>query len=112
MKVSFEGIGEKVVSFQAEGAVEEGALVKVGAAGAVAPCASGDVPVGVVQKVCHGLAAVQVAGCMKAPCAAGTAAGFALLAAGEDGALAASATGRPGFVLDVEASGSACWVLF
>lgn len=113
MKVAFDGIGEKMVTFQVTGEVEEGDLVKISGGSTVGPCAAaGDVPVGVAQRVHDGLAAVQVGGCMKAPCATGTTVGFKLLASDKDGALAASESGRYGFVLEVDSSAGNCWVLF
>ena len=87
MKVAFDGIGENMVTFEANG-VKAGDLVKVSAQGTVAPCAaSGDVPSGVTV-------------------------GFGLFACGADGKLAKGTSGRPGFVLDVDSAAGVCGILF
>ncbi len=113
MKVAFDGIQEKMVTFEAAQDVREGSLVKVSSAGTVAPCAAeGDVPVGVAAQARDGICAVQTHGYMKVPCAASVAVGFGLFACDGNQKLASNASGRPGFVLDVDAAAGVCGVLF
>ncbi len=112
MKVSFDGVNAKMVTFEAAQGVKEGALVKVSAAGKAAPCtAAGDVPIGVAVSVRDGICGVQTQGYMKVPCAAGTAVGFGLFACDGDGSLASGTSGRPGFVLDVYEQAGLCGVM-
>ncbi len=112
MKVAFDGIGENMVTFEANG-VKAGDLVKVSAQGTVAPCAaSGDVPLGLARGVREGLCGVQTQGYMRAPCASGVTVGFGLFACGADGKLAKGTSGRPGFVLDVDSAAGVCGILF
>lgn len=113
MKVSFDGIQEKMVTFEAAQDVQEGSWVKVGSTGTVAPCAAeGDVPVGVAHQIRDGICAVQTCGYMKAPCAAGVAVGFGLFACDGNQKLANNTSGRPGFILNVDAAAGVCGVLF
>ncbi len=113
MNVSFDGIGEKIVTFEAASGVEAGAMVKMSGAGTVAACAAkNDVPIGKVLQVRGGICAVQTAGYMKLPCASGTVVGFGLFALGEDKKLASGTSGRPGFVVDVDSTAGECGVMF
>jgi len=113
MKVAFDGIQEKMVTFEVAQNVQEGSLVKVSGAGSVASCAAeGDVPVGVAHQVRDGICAVQTQGYMKVPCAAGVAVGFGLFACDGNQKLAGGTSGRPGFVLDVDDAAGVCGVLF
>ncbi len=107
MKVSFEGVGERVVTLEAEtagdGAVTPGALVKLTGNGRVGACSqAGDLPAGVALSVREGLAAVQTAGYMKLPCAAALTVGWHHLALDSDGKLAETEGGRCALVMDVE----------
>ena len=61
MDVSFNGIGEKLVTF-ACGKAEKGQVVKVDGAGAVAPCGDGDTFDGVAALVDGGFAGVLLRG--------------------------------------------------
>ncbi len=51
MKVSYEGIGQLCATFGCDGAVTEGALVKVSASGKVKACAAGEAFCGVAAAV-------------------------------------------------------------
>ena len=70
MKVSFEDIGQVLVTCQTEGNVTAGGVVKVSRNGTVAPCAAGERFCGVALSLAEdGCAAVQVKGFMTVPCA-------------------------------------------
>ena len=113
MKVSFDGMGEKMFTFEAQTGVEDGMMVKLAAAGTVAACsAAGDVPLGMARHLRGGICGVQTEGYMKLPCAAGMAVGFGLFSSGADGKLVKGESGRPGFVVDVDAVTGACGVIF
>lgn len=116
MKVSFEGIQEQAVTFEAittgSQAVETGAPASLSADGTVRKAEAGDVPVGLVLEVRGGYAGVQTHGYQRMPCAADLTVGFARLAVAEGGKLAVSQTGREGFVVDVDASAGVCGVIF
>ncbi len=107
MKVSFEGMGEKVVTFEAEtsgsGAVAPGGVVTMSGYGKVKACTStSETPVGVALSLREDLAAVQIAGYAVLPCAAGLAVGWQAVAADSSGKLTAASTGgRPVLVTDV-----------
>lgn len=62
MKVSYEGIGEIVATFQAGAEVGTGQVVKMGGNGKVEGCNVGDRFCGVALAPVEGYAAVQVAG--------------------------------------------------
>lgn len=113
MKVSFDGIGEKVITFEAQEGVKEGTMVKLAAAGTVGACAAaGDVPVGVARQVRDGICAVQTEGYMKMPCTTDMTVGFGLLSGDKDKKLVAGTSGRPGFVVDVDSAAGVCGVIF
>ena len=61
MNVSFNGIGEKLVTFVSDGA-EKGQVVKVSAEGTVAPCADGEAFDGVAMLADDGYAGVLLRG--------------------------------------------------
>ena len=105
MKVSYEGVAEQVATFQVDGASNP--AVQVGTV--VALSGNGTVPAGVVLGVKDGLAAVQVAGYMRLPCAEALTVGYAQLALDSSSKLAAG-TGRGGLVVEVD--GGTCGVIF
>ena len=65
MSVSFQGMDQLVVTFQAASGVNKGDLVTVSANGTVNTASSGDAPVGVALNVRGGYAAVQLKGCLE-----------------------------------------------
>lgn len=65
MNISFEGIGEKPVTFISADA-EKGKMVKVSAAGTVSKCAAGDTFDGQALYVEGGYASVKLSGFVKA----------------------------------------------
>lgn len=86
MKISFEGIGEKAVTFIGDG-VKEGDLVRVTGPGTVSTCGAGDGFDGFVAGLRGEYAAVVISGAVTAPFS-GTAPGFGrveLFADGEGG---------------------------
>lgn len=107
MKVSFEGIGETVATFEAETegatAVKPGAAVTLSGNGKVCACTKDkEIPVGVALGVRGGYASVQTSGYVKLPCAAALTVGYQHVAMNTDGKLAVLATGRGCVVTDVE----------
>ena len=113
MKVSYEGVAEQVATFQVDGAskpaVQVGTVVALSGNGTVKACPASTAPAGVVLGVKDGLAAVQVAGYMRLPCAAALTVGYAQLALDSSSKLAAG-TGRGGLVVEVD--GGTCGVIF
>lgn len=105
MKVSFEGIGEQVVTFEAQAGVTAGKPVKLAANGAVAPCTDNSVPCGVAVSVRDGAAAVAIAGyCRMKYSGTAPALGYTLIAADASGGIkAVSSGGRQLLVTDVDA---------
>lgn len=112
MKVSFDGIGAKYVTFEADSTVKEGSLVKLTANGKVAACVKTDVPLGVASQVRDGICAVQTEGYMLLPCASGVTVGYGLFALDDSCKAAKGTTGRPGFVLYVDSAAGVCGMLF
>jgi len=87
-------------------------LVSLAANNTVKVCPVSTTPVGLVLGVKGDLAAVQVAGYMRLPCASDLAVGCALLALDSSGKLDAGTTGRPGIVTDVDTAAGICGVIF
>lgn len=102
MKVSFEGIGEQVVSFAASGTVK-GNFVKMSANGTVAACSAGDGFVGYCIEADGGFADVQTAGFITCPYT-GTAptVGYSILVADTAGKVKGAQSGREYLVLTVD----------
>lgn len=110
MKVSFEGMGEQVVTFEAvttgSGAVTAGKPVVVTGNGTVsATSKAGDIPAGVALSVRGGYAAVQVAGYVTLPCAASLTVGYQHIQLDASGKVAAAATGGRGALVAHVADG-------
>ncbi|MEG0035382.1 MAG: hypothetical protein RR743_01855 [Oscillospiraceae bacterium] len=107
MKVSFEGIGENVVTFYnkaAAGSAVVGAPVKMTGNGEVGVCVDGDKFIGLAIACDAGLAAVQTEGYvqMKYSGAEAPKVGFAMLAAAAEGKVKTAAAGREYLVVDVD----------
>lgn len=108
-KISFDGVGAVVATFEAADGVAGGQVVKLTGNGAVGPCSAGDVFAGVALEPRNGMAAVQVGG-FCAVTGTGLTVGRAVLAADGKGGLTPAATDAPGvqvLVVSVEADGSA-----
>lgn len=104
MKVSFAGIGEQVVTFEAQAGVAAGKTVKLAANGTVAPCSDGNIPCGIVVSVRDGTAAVAISGyCRVKYSGTAPALGYSPVAADASGGIkAASSGGRQLLVTDVD----------
>lgn len=105
MKVSFAGIGEQAVTFEAQPGTEPGKAVKMIANGTVGPCADGNIPCGIAINVRDGVAAVAVSGYCRVKYSGSTAPslGYTLLAAdGAGGIKAVTSGGRQFLVVDVD----------
>ncbi|MDO4815167.1 MAG: hypothetical protein Q4A83_00995 [Bacillota bacterium] len=102
MKVSFEGIGEQVVSFAANGEVK-GAFVKMSSNGTVAACSAAENFMGYCINAEDGFADVQTHGYITCPYT-GTAphVGYNQLTADANGKVKTAQTGREYLVLDVD----------
>ena len=105
MKVSFEGIGEQVLSFMKASGVEAGSLVKLSANATVANCAAGNNFAGVCIKADDSFADVKTAGYIELGyTGTAPAVGYAkLTAAGADKVKTAD-TGREYLVIKVDSS--------
>lgn len=117
MNISFEGVAQRVVTLAVDTTgttqVEAGDLAALSASGTVKPCPVSTAPVGLVLGVRDGLAAVQVSGYMRVPCASALGVGCAALALDSTGKLdEADAGGRPGIVVDVDTAAGVCGVIF
>lgn len=108
MKVSFEGIGEQLLSFNAAGGTEKGKLVKISANNTVAPCSAGDKFAGVCVKANGDFADVMTAGYVELSyTGSAPALGFAKLVSADDGKVKTDAVGREYLVIMVDTAASA-----
>lgn len=107
MKVNFNGIGDKTVTFKA-GAVTEGAVCKVTANGTVAACSSGDSFAGVARHVRAGYTDVQLGGYALVSYTGSTAPtlGWCGLSANGNGGVSADAKGRQYLVVEMDTTNS------
>jgi len=104
-RISFEGIGEVMATFEAEENVKAGQVVKVSGNGTAAPCAAGDRPAGVAAAVKNGCAAVQVRG-FATVSATGVGIGWAKLSADGSGGMAADENGADYLVVQADGEGT------
>ena len=113
MKVSLNGFGEQVATFEAESTVTVGSVVKVTSNGTVGICAEKEPFCGVVLSVRNGFAAVQLGGYAGNVPYTGTgmAVGYKTIAAAADGKVQVDAAGRNLLVTDVDATASTCGFL-
>ncbi|MEA4896038.1 MAG: hypothetical protein VB064_12375 [Oscillospiraceae bacterium] len=105
MKVSFEGIGESVVTFfnSATGSATAGAPVLISANGEVSACADGDRFFGCALACDTDIAAIQTAGYIElAYSGTNPAVGFVRLAANGSGGVKASEDGGEFLVVNVD----------
>ena len=107
MKVSFMGIGEQVVTFEAvtgsENAAKAGAIAVMSANGKVgASSKANELPAGLIIDVRGDYAAVQIGGYVKLPCDAGLTVGYQHLVTDASGKVKSGTTGRPCLVTDVD----------
>lgn len=105
MKVSFEGVGEQVLSFMKASGVEKGSLVKLSANATVAKCAAGDNFAGVCIKADDSFADVKTAGYVELGyTGTAPAVGYAKLTADGDGNVKTADTGREYLVINVDSA--------
>lgn len=104
MAISFEAIGERLVTFAAGEGLQEGKACKVTANGTVGACGEEDSFIGVVTSVRDGAACVQMEGFAELSYAGTTAPelGYAVLAADEDGQIVPATSGRTCLVVSVD----------
>ena len=103
MKVSFEGIGEMVATFEISGEVAAGDMVKLDEDGKVSACDSDEEFLGVAVTVREGFAGVQFSGMAQVSCDGALKCGWRALAAdGMGGVKAAAANGREYLVVAVD----------
>ncbi len=97
-KISFEGIGETVVTFLAEGEIQAGQAVKVSGDSTVKACAAGEKFCGVaVAPVKKGCVAVQMGGFAQVNCADSTVTvGYETLVADGAGGVKKAGSGEDG----------------
>lgn len=113
MKVSFHGIGDKLVTFLNNGA-EQGQAVKVSAAGTVAPCAAGDVFDGVAVFADGAYAGVRLRGFVTLGYSGDTAPGVGhvkLIADGKGGVKVDASNGKDYLAADVDTTGKTVTIL-
>lgn len=113
MKISLNGCGENVATFEAESGVTAGMPIKMTGNGVVGPCSGGDVFCGVAVSVRGGFAAVQLSGYAQVPYS-GTAApavGYQTLNGVGDGTVQVDAGGRSVLVTDVDPAAKTCGIL-
>jgi hypothetical protein len=113
MKVSLNGLGEQVATFEAESAVTAGNMVKMTANGTVGVCAAGVPFCGMALSARGGFAAVQLGGYVGNVPYTGTgmAVGYKAIAAAADGKVQVNASGRNLLVTDVDTAASTCGFL-
>ena len=106
MNVSFEGIGDSLVTFLNSSATR-GSVVKVSAAGTVAPCSAGDGFDGVAVIVDGGYAGVRMGGFVTVSYS-GTAptVGRAILVANGSGGVKTAESGDTYLVVDLDTTAS------
>lgn len=108
MKVSFEGIGEQVLSFQAASGTKKNEFVKVSASNTVAKCSADDVFAGYCINTEAGFADVMTHGYIEVGYVGETAPslGFDTLTAAGSGKVQADEDGREYLVLKVDTTGA------
>ena len=106
MAISFEAIGERMVTFAAGTGLKEGKVCKMTANGTVGACGKDDSFIGVVSSVRGGAANVVMGGYVEVSYAGTTtpALGYAVLATDENGEVVPATTGRTCLVVLVDAA--------
>lgn len=113
MKISLNGCGETVATFEADAGVTAGIPVKLTGNGLVGPCAAKDAFCGVTLSVRGGFAAVQLKGYVTVPYSgtAVPAVGYQTLNGAGDGKIQVEGTGRSILVTDVDTTAQTCGIL-
>ena len=106
-KISFEGIGQQVATFEAAAGVTAGHVVN----GKVSKCSEGDNFCGVALNVRGGCAGVQLRGFVTLNCAGTETVGYVnLVADGSGGVKKAASGGVTALVVSVDAAAKTCVV--
>ena len=113
MKISLNGCGENVATFEAEAGVTAGMPVKMTGNGVVGSCAEKDAFCGVAVSVRGGFAAVQLGGYVQMPYSGSTVpeVGYQTLNGAGDGKIQVEATGRNILVTDVDITAQTCGII-
>ncbi len=113
MKISLNGCGENVATFEADFSVTAGMPVKMTGNGIVGACAAKDKFCGVAVSVRGGFAAVQLGGYVQVPYSGATvpSVGFQTLNGAGDGKVQVEATGRSILVTDVDTTAKICGMI-
>lgn len=112
MKVSFNGCGNQVVTFLADGKIKEGSLVKVTDNGTVSPSQMGDEFIGVAVSVDGEFAAVCISGFVNVKCMdTDIVAGYVSLAADNNGGISANENGKEKLVVNVDEAAKTATIL-
>lgn len=103
MNICFDGIGQDVVTFMANGSAKAGAVVKIGANNIVSGCSDGDNFAGFALNIEDYTAAVVIHGYVTVPYT-GTAPafGYTTVAANGTGGVKAASNGRSVIVCNVD----------
>ena len=110
-KISFDGIGQEVATFEAGSGVAAGHVVKLTDNGKVGKCAEGDAFCGMALNVRGGCAGVQLRGFVTLNCAGSETVGYATLCAdGQGGVKKATTGGVSVLVVSVDAEAKTCVV--
>jgi len=113
MKISLNGYGENVATFEAQSGVVAGMPVKMTGNGVVGACGENDHFCGVAVSVRDGFAAVQLGGYVQVPYSgtAAPAAGYQMLSGTADGKVKVEDTGRCILVTDVDTAAQLCGMI-
>jgi len=113
MKISLNGCGENVATFEADISVTAGMPVKMTGNGIVGACAAKEQFCGLAVSVRGGFAAVQLGGYAQVPYsgAAAPAVGYQTLNGAGDGRVQVEATGRSILVTDVDTTAKTCGMI-
>ena len=102
MKVSFQGFGEGIATFEASGEIKPGVPVRLSKNGTVAACSNGEVPCGISVQARGGLVSVQLKGYARVKCGASVVIGWQYIMGDAGGKIKKSDTGLPALVVDVQ----------
>lgn len=113
MKISLNGCGENVATFEAETSVTAGMPVKMTGNGVVGPCGLNEDFIGVAVSVRGGFAAVQIGGYAKVTYSGITAptVGYQPLNGVGDGTVQVESAGRSILITDVDSAAKTCGIL-
>ena len=101
MMVNFNGFGENSATFEADSSLTTaGVPVKISGDGKVSACTSGEAFCGICTHLRDGFATVQLAGYVTMPTTEKITVGYTSIAAGAEGTVSVSSSGREYLVLD------------